>query len=246
MRSNSSHESVQQSPKMAPKWLDPSSRQNQPVEESHTFPPLKNTWPWQSLVHSDGNLQGQNMSSYNGKRSDDKLTRRNIESTSPSGNITMNAFEHGNSINMNGAVYTEKGPEAYQNSQNYHQREDSNDSYRSNASHHTITEDETRENMWLHARGNQNASGQVGQKASTSRRFLYDPKGNLRLSIEHADAQKHVMHLQVLSQEISRGSSSHQRGYFAHNFVGDASDNAIDMEKVVFDVMLIQCLRIAS
>ncbi|XP_058184769.1 uncharacterized protein LOC131302252 isoform X2 [Rhododendron vialii] len=196
MRSDSSHESVQQSPKMAPKWLDSSSRQNQPIEESHTIPPLENTWPWQSLVQSDGNVQGQNISSYNSHQPDDKLIRRNLESTSPSGNTTMNAFDDGNSINMNGAVYTEKGPEAYRTSQNYHQREDSNDRYRSNASQHTITEDETRENMWLHARVNQNASGQV------------------------------------LSQEISRGSSSHQQGYVAHfNFVGDAFDNAVDMEK---------------
>jgi len=199
MRSDSSHESVQQSPKMAPNWLDSSSRQNQPIEESHTIPHLENTWPLQSLMHSDGNVQRQNISSHNNSHQpDDKLIRRNTESPSPSGNTTMNNFDDGNSININGAVYAGKGSEAYRTSLNYHQREGSNDSYHSNASQPTITdtENETRENVWRHARGNQKASGQV------------------------------------LCQDISRGSSSHQQGYVAQfNFVGDASDNTVDMEK---------------
>lgn len=236
-------------PKWQPKWLDSSSRQNQPIEESHTIPHLETTWPLQSLMQSDGNVQRQNISSHNNSHQpDNKLIRRNTESPSPSGNTTMNIFDDGNSININGAVYAGKGSEAYRTSLNYHQREDSNDSYHSNASQPTITdtENEARENVWRHARGNQKASGQVGQKASTSGKFVYYPI-TLGSSIEHADSIEHIMHSQVLCQDISRGSSCHQQGYVAQfNFVGDASDNTVDMEKVIFLFMLIPCLRIAS
>lgn len=58
-RSDSSHESVQQSPKVAAKWLDGNSQQGQPVKGSqlnHAIQsPLGNAFPFQGFQLSDGN-----------------------------------------------------------------------------------------------------------------------------------------------------------------------------------------------
>ncbi|GMP28696.1 hypothetical protein CsSME_00004138 [Camellia sinensis var. sinensis] len=188
MRSDSSHESVQQSPKIAAKWLDCNAQQNQPIEGSqpiHIIQPLENAWPGQNFEHSEGNARQQSISSYkNSHQRGDKLIGSKMESSSPSGNVTLNVCNN-------------------EKQQSCYQREKSNDSYHSSASQHTITEDDVRENMWLHESDSQPVA-----------------RGNRKSSD------------QVLCRQVSQGSSNHEQGYFAQfKFVGDVSRSAVELEK---------------
>ncbi|KAL6961195.1 hypothetical protein U1Q18_038960 [Sarracenia purpurea var. burkii] len=308
MRSDSSHGSVQQSPRVSAKWLECNSQRSQPIEESRPIQPSENAW-------ADGNAYKQNISLYsNSHQPNNKLTGIKVESPLPSGNNTMNACDKENVVNKSWAGDEEKesdtcqwkivkncGVSSFSNSldgmkqmqsgasntmvgrddpqwnifaalpnpsttkvdqetsqhvpechqldytkhvdisvknkgnenvsgdlhqssngsqvlahfykgasetiekpQNHHHREkSSDDSYHSNASHPTFTEDEARKNMWQHA--------------SDSRRLAM---GNQNLSG------------QVSFQEVSRESSSHEQGYFAQfKFVGDGSNSAVKLEK---------------
>lgn len=126
IHSDSSPESVQQSPKNAVKWLDCSTQRNQSIEGSHLahkISPLENSWQGQSVEYSERDAHQQSKSSYdNSHKSCNKLTGRRRESPSPIGNASLNACGSENSIpkswtgDLNGVVYKEKGPDSFYNS----------------------------------------------------------------------------------------------------------------------------------
>ncbi|XP_077216945.1 uncharacterized protein LOC143851407 isoform X2 [Tasmannia lanceolata] len=78
--------------------------------------------------------------------------------------------------------------------------------------------------------GNQKS---VGRKSSGALRFQYHPMGNLAVNVDASDTTKHTMHLQGLSQPVTRGPKSQDQGYYCQpKFVCHAvSNNVMDMEK---------------
>lgn len=155
-------------------------------------------------------------------------------------NENMGKHQHqlNNNLQVLDSSYKGAG-EVYDKRQNCFQRENSSDSYNSNASQHTITGREGRENVWLNASdprtlagSDQKSSGQVGWIASSSRRFLYHPMGNLGVSVEPADTLKHVTNPQVPCQQVSEGLTSREQGYLGQfQIVANVSNSNMDMEK---------------
>ncbi|KAF8378805.1 hypothetical protein HHK36_030154 [Tetracentron sinense] len=162
------------------------------------------------------------------------------------GNESMDKHQHQLSKGPRGLKSSmntsDKGAgETYEKEQeNIHRQENSNNSYNSHPSHHTITGGGVRENVWLNASdsrpssgGKQKSSGPVVRKASGSRRFQYHPMGNLEVNVEPSEITKHVTHSLAPSHQVTRGLKSHEQGYFAQSkFGGHVSNRGMDMEKV--------------
>lgn len=155
------------------------------------------------------------------------------------GSENMGKHQHqlNNSLQVLDGSYKGAG-EMYDKRQSCFQRENSSDSYNSNASQHTIAGRERRENAWLHASdsrtlavSDQKSSSQVGWKASGSHKFLCHPMGNLK--VEPADALKHMTNPQVLCQQVSEGLGGLEQGYLGQfQIVGSVSNSNLDVEKV--------------
>ena len=154
-------------------------------------------------------------------------------------NIGKHQHQLNSSLQVLDSSYKSAG-EVYDKRQNCFQRENSSDSYNSNASQHTISGREGRDNVWLNASdprtlagSDQKSFGQVGRKASSFHRFLYHPMGNLGVNAEPADTLKHVTNPQLPCQQVSEGLSRHEQGYLGHfQIVGNVSNSNLDMEKV--------------
>ncbi|OVA00788.1 hypothetical protein BVC80_9083g86 [Macleaya cordata] len=122
---------------------------------------------------------------------------------------------------------------------NFYQKESSNDSQKSNQSHHTITGGGQKKNLWSSASdshaltsGNQMFEGQVGRPTFGSRDFQHHPMGNLEVNVDPNDTKRQVTHSEALSQQVARGSQGHEHGYFGQSkFVGHVRDNTVDMGK---------------
>ncbi|OVA18896.1 hypothetical protein BVC80_8939g13 [Macleaya cordata] len=117
-------------------------------------------------------------------------------------------------------------------------KEISIESYNSSQSHHNATGG-MRANSWLNpsdsrsfGSGNQKSMGQVGRKASGSRKFQYHPMGDLTVNVEPADTRKHVTHSQSLSQQVIDGSRSLEQGYLGYpKFIGQIPNNSTHVEE---------------
>ncbi|XAR51667.1 hypothetical protein NMG60_11006359 [Bertholletia excelsa] len=118
--SDSSHESVQPSPKVAAKWSDHKSQLNQLVQGSqpiHRIQSLDNAWSGQNFEYSEGNLQHQSISSgSNNQKSNNEMVVNKLGSSLPSGTPKLNVHHSESVVNkswvgdMNGAFYEEKVP----------------------------------------------------------------------------------------------------------------------------------------
>lgn len=169
-------------------------------------------------------------------------------------NISKHQHQLNNSLQVLDSSYKGAG-EVYDKRQNCFQRENSSDSYNSNASQHTITGREGRDNVWLNASdprtlagSDPKSSGQVGWKASSSHRLLYHPMGNSGVNAE-PDTLKDVTNPQLPCQQVSEGLSSREQGYLGHfQTVGNVSNSNLDMQKVIdgFPNLLRRFLLIAS
>lgn len=108
--------------------------------------------------------------------------------------VNMGNSQHHQSNGPQLCINAFKGESGTYEKQECIQRENSTDSYHSNASQHTITGHELRENVWLHksdsrnAEGNQSPSGQVCQNAFTSSRLSsHHASRNCGVNIQHVD-----------------------------------------------------------
>lgn len=118
--------------------------------------------------------------------------------------------------------------------------ENSTDGYRSNLSDRASSGG-LRENVWLDASDSryfpgvkQKLSGQVGKKASGSRRFQYHPMGNVEMDVEPSYEAKHVSHTEAMSQQVSRGFKSREQGFSGPSkFSGHVPKDSAEMEKVI-------------
>ncbi|CBI21222.3 unnamed protein product, partial [Vitis vinifera] len=237
MRPDSSHESIQQSPKNAGRWLDCNSQQKQHMEgtqQMQSLTHLETAWGGQIFEQSESSSHRENVSSYNnGSQPCNKPKGGNFQSLSPSGNATLNMGSNENHVgncwagDINGAIYKERDPDGCL------WKADGN---RGASSFSNSTGGE---NVWLNASdprtlagSDQKSSGQVGWIASSSRRFLYHPMGNLGVSVEPADTLKHVTNPQVPCQQVSEGLTSREQGYLGQfQIVGNVSNSNMDMEK---------------
>ncbi|EOY22038.1 Dentin sialophosphoprotein-related, putative [Theobroma cacao] len=114
-------------------------------------------------------------------------------------------------------------------------KETSNDSFRSNISHHNSTGG-IRDNVWLDANdprgGKQKSSVHVSRKPSGNRRFQYHPMGDLDMEVEPSYGTKSVTHSQAISQHVSQGMKGHDQVYFGQSkFTGHAVGESTEAEK---------------
>ncbi|XP_026381172.1 uncharacterized protein LOC113275823 isoform X2 [Papaver somniferum] len=136
----------------------------------------------------------------------------------------MNNSDNGTTENFNGKQ------------ENFYQKESSNDSQKSNQSHHTVLSGSLRKNVLTgsdsHAltSGNQMFEAKLGRPAHGPRDFQHHPVGNL--DMDPTDSRDHVIHPDNQSQQVIPGSKSHELGHFGQSkFVGHLRDKAIDMGK---------------
>lgn len=137
---------------------------------------------------------------------------------------SMNNSDNGTTENFNGKQ------------ENFYQKESSNDSQKSNQSHHTVLSGSLRKNVLTgsdsHAltSGNQMFEAKLGRPAHGPRDFQHHPVGNL--DMDPTDSRDHVIHPDNQSQQVIPGSKSHELGHFGQSkFVGHLRDKAIDMGK---------------
>ncbi|GMJ05799.1 hypothetical protein like AT5G07940 [Hibiscus trionum] len=122
--------------------------------------------------------------------------------------------------------------EAYME-ENTNVKETSNDSFRSNLSHHTSTGGII-DNGWLDA----NDPRAVEQKSSfhvNSHNFQYHPIRDLDVEIEPSYGIKNLSHMQAIAQHVSQGMKGFDKGYFARsNYTGHAAGESTESEKGCF------------
>ncbi|XP_052479007.1 uncharacterized protein LOC105802076 isoform X3 [Gossypium raimondii] len=151
-------------------------------------------------------------------------------------NFKENLDKSPQAFDSSGNNYLDKGlSEA--NMENLNVKENSNDSFRRNLSHHTSTGG-NRENVWLDANDPQGAkqksSVQVSHKPYGTRNFQYHPMGDLNAEVERSYGTKSVTQMQGIPN-VSQGSKVHDQGYFGQSkYTCHAAGESTDTEKGCF------------
>ncbi|XP_022728634.1 uncharacterized protein LOC111284150 isoform X2 [Durio zibethinus] len=117
-------------------------------------------------------------------------------------------------------------------------KDTSNDSFRSNLSHHTSTSG-IRDNVWLDANdprgGKQKSFVHVNHKPPATRKFQYHPMGDLDFEVQPSCGSKSVSHMQAIPQRVSQGLKGHDQGFFGQSkYTGHAAGESTETEKGCF------------